>query len=161
MGNGYKMKEIKFRGWDKKYKVMRPVIEYFRPFKHIKTEAGYISVIDEVGDEIFWRFGCPEIEQENFIVMQFTGLKDKNGVEIYEGDIVKYVAGENYENTGEVIWVDETNSFNFKTYPFMCGFVIHNEKENKTDKFEWDETNYMEVIGNIYEDLELLERENK
>ena len=83
--------------------------------------------------------------------MQYTGIKDKNGKEIYEGDIVRYIAGEKYQTTGVVTWIDEKNSINFKTYPLICAFVIHNEKENKTDKFEWDETDYMEVIGNIYE----------
>ena len=157
------MREIKFRAWDKKYEVMRPVIEYFRPYKYIPvtTKAGYQSIRSEVGDEVFWGFGTPEAGEEGYIIMQYTGLKDANGKEIYENDVVKYVAGENYQNTGVVIWVDEKNSFNLKTYPFMCGFVIHNEQENKTDKFEWDETNYMEVIGNIYENPELLERENK
>jgi len=100
---------------------------------------------------------CDTYESDTAILMQYTGLKDANGKEIYEGDIVKYVAGKNYENTGVVIWADEKNSFNLKTYPFMCGFVIHNEKESKTDKFEWDETNYMQVVGNIYENPELLE----
>lgn len=131
------MREIKFRAWDKVNKNM---------LYDVST-----------GTVIIW-YKEISAKSENCVFMQYTGLKDANGKEIYEGDIVKYVAGENYENTGVVIWADEKNSFNLKTYPFMCGFVIHNEEENKTDKFEWDETNYMEVIGNIYENPELLER---
>ena len=122
------MREIRFRAWHKDYKFMEEV------------------------DMNYWY----NFNNNVYILMQYTGLKDKNGKEIYEGDIVEYVAGETYANTGVVTWVNERNSSNLKTYPFMCGFVIHNEKENKTDKFEWDETNYMEVIGNIYENPELL-----
>lgn len=129
------MREIKFRVWNKRINQL--------------SGCDDIYFAQEPLNEAF--------KLDEFDFMQYTGLKDANGKEIYEGDIVKYVAGENYENIGVVIWADEINSFNLKTYPFMCGFVIHNEKENKTDKFEWDETNYMEVIGNIYENPELLE----
>jgi len=107
-------------------------------------------------------FDADELDNLSNVIhlMQFTGLFDKNGTPIYEGDIVKYVAGKNYQTIGVVTWADDKNSFNLKTYPLMCAFVIHNEKENKTDKFEWDETDYMEVIGNIYENPTLLESEN-
>lgn len=128
------MKQYKFRAWD----------------------------TDEYRDHKIVHMDCEEIFKyyPKHLITQWTGLKDKNGIDIYEGDIVKYVAGKNYENIGVVTWVDENNSFNLKTYPFMCGFVIHNEKENKTDKFEWDETNYMEVIGNIFEEKYLEEIKN-
>lgn len=125
---------------------MLPVIQYIRPlleqtkehFKKIptKTEAGYPTVRSGVGNKIFWRFGYREIEQENFIVMQYTGLKDKNRVEIYEGDIVV----EGYKGkygTYEVKWD-------------KIGFNLGSE----------DGRDY-EVIGSIYENPELLERENK
>lgn len=118
-----------------------------------------VWIDNEFGKEMV-DFDCDNYSMEYNLLLQYTELKDKNGKEIYEGDIVKYLAGENYENTGVVTWADEKNSFNLKTYPFMCGFVIHNEKENKTDFFEWDENGYMEVLGNIYENPELLE-ENK
>ena len=49
------MREIRFRGWDKKYKIMRPVIAYSRPYKHIPitTKAGYPSYRSEVGNKYF------------------------------------------------------------------------------------------------------------
>ena len=128
------MREIKFRAWD---------TDEYRDNKIVHMDS----------QEIFKYY-------PQHLITQWVGLKDKNGVDIYEGDIVKYVAGENYKNTGVVTWVDESNSFNFRTYPFICGFVIHNEKENKTDKFEWDETNYMEVTGNIFEEKYLEEIKN-
>jgi uncharacterized phage protein (TIGR01671 family) len=152
------MKKIKFRAWGDKYKKMF--------YLDNKQEEFYKGAFLLWGERIgnYWKLGDADHEWEIFgasnsndgteskdVLMQYTGLKDKNGTEIYEGDIVRYIAGENYQTIGVVTWVDEKNSFNFKTYPLVCAFVIHNEKENKTDKFEWDETDYMEVIGNIYE----------
>jgi len=152
------MREIKFRAWDSSEskmiylddQSMSVEINFLNNWTY--NHKTYWEVVTKEGEP-----GYPHMSQyvdsrrtENKI-MQYTGLKDKNGKEIYEGDIVKYIAGKNYQTTGVVTWVDEKNSINFKTYPLICAFVIHNEKENKTDKFEWDETDYMEVIGNIYE----------
>ena len=66
------MREIKFRAWDKEKKTM---LNWLSDMEAIKDAMPY-----DCGDE--WT--------ENCILMQYTGLKDKNGKEIYENDVVRY-----------------------------------------------------------------------
>ena len=107
------MREIKFRAWDSHSKKM----EYMKPYQSLYT----ISFIE---------------------YMQYTGLKDKNGKEIYEGDIV--IA---YDETmdvickGQIIW-DKCE----------CGFCIKGAEPTFIGYYP-----ELEVIGNIYENPELLE----
>lgn len=106
------MREIKFRAWPK----------YGSEKKMIHTpQQGYGW--GYWGDCVF---GKGEYE-----IMQFTGLKDKNGKEIYEGDIIKEIDGE----------IREVEGPDF--YPFQdCVAAVDPEES--------------EIIGNIYENPELL-----
>ena len=80
-------------------------------------------------------------------IMQFTGLKDNNGKEIYEGDIVKHPDADEPEDLGwEII---------FENYAFRGKMVRIIAGEGELTEFD----NYFadcEVIGNIYENPELL-----
>jgi len=83
-------------------------------------------------------------------LMQYTGLKDKNGIEIYEGDIIS--VSNNYVLIGncEIVWKG-------------CGFwfkVVDFTSETYENLFVYDEAGYaLKVIGNIYENPELLKRQ--
>ena len=121
------MREIKFRAWDKTNKKM---------YKH---EEIYI-----------WdRFMKDDMSFQYAPLMQYTGLKDRNGKEIYEGDIVEYddfsmgiyLTREQPKIRSEVRYNDRT-----------CGFKI-------TGKFFGFKGEKVEVVGNIYENPELLEVE--
>ena len=109
------MREIKFRAWDE-------VLEEFVLWKKFKEYYNWA---------IF--------ENDKVKVMQYTGLKDKNGKEIYEGDMLKVGEWE----PKEVIWKSE-------------GIVSYILKH--TDYFLGSNEPYeIEIIGNIYENEELLE----
>ncbi|WP_137662866.1 YopX family protein [Enterococcus hulanensis] len=96
------------------------------------------------------------ILEKNHVVMQSTGLKDKNGVEIFEGDIV---VGQQYLTT------DLSTPFEIKglvKYSERNTMFYLDEKSIGHDKFMYSLGSSIyqyEVIGNIYEDKELLEVE--
>ena len=131
------MREIKFRAWHKEKKEMGEVrnIDFISEI----VQAGYQNKYG------VWNF--EDIEQ-----MQFTGLQDCNGVDIYEGDIIElcyeYFDGNFSENEckGKVFFEGSSFKMNYKKYDEI---------------WEWrlDEPDILsiEVIGNIYENSELLE----
>ena len=138
------MREIKFRAW------------YYEEMKNKDWIERYIEE------------GSSFNEIEN--LMQFTGISDKNGVEIYEGDIVSKLMLNCYDANGELD-VDECIrvNYDFGVAEYMqrtCVFKLARRqyKERLTD--QWNNcieiepsTDFLEfeVIGNIYENAELLD----
>lgn len=112
------MREIKFRCWRDGY-----MCSYYPKWRFVE-EGLYWEEKDADPDKI--GEGEP-------VLMQYTGLKDKNGVEIYEGDIVRYTLdGELFTMNIEFVFQDN-----------LTGYDITDENEP-------------EIIGNIYENPELL-----
>ena len=89
----------------------------------------------------------------NHYLMQFTGLLDKNGKEIYEGDIVQ--AKYPYGTTGVIAWIDKRGGFMIKMIDGLNGGAAYDKEGYKLNSFK------CEVIGNIYENPELLDNKNK
>lgn len=128
----------RFRCWDERLGLTEVVsIDFFR--KKIKINHW------EYGDSNF--FPLDEV-----VLMQSTGLKDKNGVEIFEGDIVAY---DDYEFSYTAIVKKETYYFWLKGIEPDDAFHL----EDISD--EYDDTTDLTVIGNIYDNPNLLEQANE
>ena len=123
--------QIKFRAWDKTLKRMiypnNPNYQFRLTGKGIEVDD--LTFVDTAFNEKHEDIDCE--------VMQYTGLEDKNRVEIYEGDIVSYI-----------LWLDgekrKTIVANVDKFRFAVNEDIYGD---------------IEVIGNIYENPEILEVE--
>jgi|SRR5690625_3407062 len=116
------MREIKFRAWDG---------------ERIKEVTGVGWIDNEIDYIMTPKYSGPA---SDFKLMQYTGLKDKNGKEIYEGDVIKYV----YRK------------------PMLPELYVVKDMTNYHDmrileKIISKPLSAIEVIGNIYENPELLE----
>ena len=129
------MREIKFRAWDGEKMYKNALV------------GGYEETVPAV-----WQQGNGWVHLTQSDLMQYTGLKDKNGVEIYEGDYIKEAESHilqvmftnlswcvKWKDSGETICEPISGAFN------------GDEISHKQMKFK-----YYEVIGNIHENKELL-----
>jgi uncharacterized phage protein (TIGR01671 family) len=126
--------EIKFRAWNIKEK---------RMLLYETCDWLEISMDGKIYDMRY--HGSDEEVTDEYIIMQFTGLRDKNGTEIYEGDILKSVTLDNKEHFQDVFFKD--GAFRLRT-GFDTTLGCHLYKKRIIAH---------EVIGNIYENPELLE----
>lgn len=108
--------------------------EYDMPYDMPFLDVGLMT--GPQNSKIGWNSG------DECILMQYTGLKDKNGKEIYEGDICK---NGDYES--------DAHAYNYRIEE-----VVYNEKEASFSGWNFNEDGMTcEVIGNIYENPELLQ----
>lgn len=142
------MRELKFRAWLDEYK---EYIYFGGDYKEPKGRWGrgrcalvgnnhIADLLSNEDDSRKWVHNIYKVE----CIEQYTGLKDKNGKEIYEGDIVVntyYDDGEMYK----VLWVDDSVAFGMESLDDMELYKLPLES--------------LEVIGNIHENPELVGEE--
>lgn len=124
----------KFRAWTEEGEVM-----YYDVYP-FKDDALLLSY-DEIAFD--------EVPASDFIIMQSTGLKDKNGKEIYEGDIVKFSDCDDDVYVTPVVWDKNYACFGVSfsgKYPVSFDYL---------EEF-YTELKDIEVIGNIYDNQGLL-----
>jgi uncharacterized phage protein (TIGR01671 family) len=121
------MREIKFRAWDTEDKKFE---NYFQ-----MNNLGILATFDPMIAE--WG----RVKDGRYILMQYTGLKDKNGKEIYEGDVVRDC--DTSDCVFEVKWHDKA-----------VGYYMPDEFD---EEYAYPMSQVkLEVIGNIYENPDLL-----
>lgn len=128
------MRELKFRAFINGDYYYSTDEKFYMFWEGGKLHITYVSGLLEGTDEVF------ETISSGFILEQFTGLKDKKGLDIYEGDILEY-AGNNrhYDRVCTVNW-------DYRKMRFSWGI--------------WCPTGLMntEVIGNIHENKDMLNK---
>ncbi len=119
------MREIKYQAWDKASKTM--ILDY----AHLRSNGElWVTQFHE-------RMDSPDL-----VLRQYTGLKDKNGVEIYEDDLLK--SG----RTGllyHVFWDDDKSAF--------TSLCVDPKRDFRMEPYSWGDA---EKVGNIHENPELL-----
>ena len=133
------MRAIKFRAWDKKEKEM---ISHNRLFRlDTSNELPFLPLLEKFKDE--------------YEVMEHTGLTDKNGKEIYEGDICFIQI---YGNFGEP---SDKESFNVQVkWEGNAFHLVDADGDTWTEWATYYKGEDVEIIGNIHENPELLEQPN-
>lgn len=146
------MREIKFRAWDKKNN------KWLEDTFLINCDGAIVSVFEKIDAGQRWYALFVGLDVE---IMQFTGLTEKDGKEIYEGDIVKLanfsgiyqvMYGNNFFNCGQFyLTSDNLRNPTYRRKTFRNELLL-----NACGYFMDNSITSIEIIGNIYENPELL-----
>ena len=146
------MREIKFRAWDKEE---NDFINKGNPFSFGDLSGkthGFMFTDPTRRDQEDWFSKTVEIqlaaqgEKSRYILMQYTGLKDKDGKEIYEGDIVELKNFSRWHSTDHMQGI-------YEVWYSPVGLRFEGKKDLPLD---WGGTESIKKLGNIYENKELL-----
>jgi uncharacterized phage protein (TIGR01671 family) len=136
------MREIKFRAWDKRLRPDTGKGKMYQVTALLSYGVDVDEAIDEDGNITLY---------DTYELMQYTGLKDKNGNEIYEGDILQdryEIKGKPEIDTGRIDFINGCT----------CLTYFDLDEDGQRQYFPaYNGLEHYEVIGNLYENPELLE----
>jgi uncharacterized phage protein (TIGR01671 family) len=134
------MREIKFRVWHKNEKRWLDPWAEEDPMLSLKDCGEGCEVFLYERDSGDW--SNKNCLMKDIVIQQYTGLKDKNGVEIYEGDLLLSAFCRDEENPVEVSWGDKNNGWN-----------VNHKKGQEGPLLKIHQQSY-EVVGNIFEGVD-------
>ena len=130
------MREIKFRAWHKEKRILREVCE-------ISFSGEYVILGG------FGSFGAIEASATDVELMQYAGLKDKNGVEIYEGDILELRANPFNKKRDLFQVVFKDGGFRDEWNNYIGQYLPPDIRNKQGGRVRLNEA--CVVVGNIYE----------
>ena len=125
------MRELKFRAWDKYYKLYKCNMD-----RHILRQDLENNILFKLDHSDNYNNKDRDYNKDIIIIQQYTGIKDANGEEIYEGDILQDSDG------------------------YIDTVLYHEDGYYHAGDWSGDDFRCLVIIGNIYENPELLEKEN-
>lgn len=145
-------REIKFRAWDKKHK------QYVKVLKIYFGANGHILGAQVEDYDTNFAF---ELQAAQFVLEPSTGLKDKNGEELFEGDVVKYLDACCHLVIAKVrrferFDMDDEGETSIIAGFMLCDGMIEDVSDGELSKAIDELKDSFEIIGNVHENPELL-----
>lgn len=142
-------REIKFRAFDLEYKIMYYNVVCGRNIVIAQLDEEELEENDSFKPTYYTTENISQERPQVFEIMQYTGLKDKNGIEIYEGDIIIY---KDYTN-GAILSLKGEDKQPRRAAVIKLENIVTGFKAYGMADFD---VRHIEVIGNIHQNPELL-----